>query len=190
MAFDPFDRAVPGESLTKPMTDDMFQPAKVDDLDTALYSTVDTIRNNKELYEDLMQMIDAGVDLESIANVITFGSASKGQYSPDIAMQLTPLLTVWMYSEAREHGVENDDIKIMNFPSNQSKGNMSEDDIMALMKRRNPEKHKRVQKESATTILDDFFKDTVSKENGTEELGSFMDMQKPETDVKEVIENG
>jgi hypothetical protein len=47
-----------------------------------------------------------------------------------------------------------------------------------------------VQKESATTILDDFFKDTVSKENGTEELGSFMDMQKPETDVKEVIENG
>ena len=169
MAVDPLSRPMPGESLTQPTTDGIFKPSKIDDIDTALFSTVDTIRNNKSLHSDLMNMIEAGVDLESIANVITFGSFSQGQYSPDIAMQLSPLLGIWMHAEAREAGIDSEDITM---------GSISPDDIVSLMKRKNPDKHKRVQKGAASTELDSFFKQ-LRKDINTEPAepsGSFMDM--------------
>ena len=178
MAVDPLSRPMPGESLTQPTTDGIFKPSKIDDIDTALFSTVDTIRNNKSLHSDLMNMIEAGVDLESIANVITFGSFSQGQYSPDIAMQLSPLLGIWMHAEAREAGIDSEDIIIMNFPKDKTMGSISPDDIVSLMKRKNPDKHKRVQKGAASTELDSFFKQ-LRKDINTEPAepsGSFMDM--------------
>ena len=192
MAFDPFDRAIPGESLTKPMQDDpIFEEPKVDNLTEAHYQTIHTLRNNTSLYSDLMNMIEAGVDLESIANIITFGSFSKGQYSPDVAMQLKPLLVVWMFLEAHKNGIEVDDIKIMNFPKDKSMGNLTGDDMLALMRRKNPQKYGKIQKESATTQLDDFFaalNGGAVEEEPQEQQMSFMDMQQ-EPAAPEEMEN-
>jgi len=189
MSLDPLSRAVPGESLTQPTTDDIFQPSKTDDLDIALYETIDTIRNDTPLHSDLMNMIKAGVDLESIANVITFGSFSKGQYSPDIAMQLSPLLTIWMHSEAREYGIDSKYISIMNFPEDKTMGNMSQDDIASLMRRKNPGEYKHLQKGAANLELDSFF-EKLKKDGSTEPSGSFMDMGNADTQEGVIADTG
>ena len=190
-----FDRAVPGESLTKPLQDDpSTQVPKIDNLYDAFYKITDTIKGNSSLHGDLLNMIDAGVDLESITNVITFGAFSKGEFSPDIAMQLNPYLFIWLFSEAYENGIEEDDIKIMNFPKDTSKGEMSADNIAELMARKNPQKFGRMQKENATEQLDDFF--GMLQGDSNEEIGAqpmeeeepegFMDMQPTEPTPEEM----
>ena len=193
MEFDPFNRAIPGESLTKPMQDDpIFEEPKVDNLNEAYHQTIFTLMNNEGLYSDLMDMIEAGVDLESIANVITFGSFSKGQYSPDVAMQLTPLLALWMFLEADRNGIKGSDIKIMNFPKDKAMGNLSSDDMFALMKRRNPQKYEENVKNASTEKLETFFSElegTYSEEElrePEEQQMGFMDMEEePYMDMEE-----
>lgn len=186
MALDMFDRAVPGESLTKPLQDDpSTQVPRTDNLYDAFYKVTDTIKDNSSLHGDLLKMIDAGVDLESITNVISFGAFSKGEFSPDIAMQLNPHLLLWLFSEAYENGIMEEDIKIMNFPKNTSRGEMSADNIAELMAKKNPEKFRKMQTEGATEQLDDFF--AMLQGDSDEEIGappreearpeSFMDMQ-------------
>ena len=181
-----FDRAVPGESLTKPLQDDpSTQVPRTDNLYDAFYKVTDTIKDNSSLHGDLLKMIDAGVDLESITNVISFGAFSKGEFSPDIAMQLNPHLLLWLFSEAYENGIMEEDIKIMNFPKNTSRGEMSADNIAELMVKKNPEKFRKMQTEGATEQLDDFF--AMLQGDSDEEIGappreearpeSFMDMQ-------------
>ena len=181
-----FDRAVPGESLTKPLQDDpSTQVPRTDNLYDAFYKVTDTIKDNSSLHGDLLKMIDAGVDLESITNVISFGAFSKGEFSPDIAMQLNPHLLLWLFSEAYENGIMEEDIKIMNFPKNTSRGEMSADNIAELMAKKNPEKFRKMQTEGATEQLDDFF--AILQGDSDEEIGappreearpeSFMDMQ-------------
>ena len=181
-----FDRAVPGESLTKPLQDDpSTQVPRTDNLYDAFYKVTDTIKDNSSLHGDLLKMIDAGVDLESITNVISFGAFSKGEFSPDIAMQLNPHLLLWLFSEAYENGIMEEDIKIMNFPKNTSRGEMSADNIAELMAKKNPEKFRKMQTEGATEQLDDFF--AMLQGDSDEEIGappreearpeSFMDMQ-------------
>ena len=181
-----FDRAVPGESLTKPLQDDpSTQVPRTDNLYDAFYKVTDTIKDNSSLHGDLLKMIDAGVDLESITNVISFGAFSKGEFSPDIAMQLNPHLLLWLFSEAYENGIMEEDIKIMNFPKDTSRGEMSADNIAELMAKKNPEKFRKMQTEGATEQLDDFF--AMLQGDSDEEIGappreearpeSFMDMQ-------------
>jgi hypothetical protein len=182
MALDPFDRPVPGESLTKPLADDQsLQPPKINNLYDAYNSTVDSITDDDNLHSDLIGMIDSGVDLESIANVLTFGAFSKGMYTPDIAMQLNPHLIIWMYTEAQEMGLSENDINIINYPRDKelTRGNMSPDTISMLMSRRNPDKFKKIRKESASGQIDDFFAKLGSSENAVENGGggSFMDME-------------
>ena len=181
-----FDRAVPGESLTKPLQDDpSTQVPRTDNLYDAFYKVTDTIKDNSSLHGDLLKMIDAGVDLESITNVISFGAFSKGEFSPDIAMQLNPHLLLWLFSEAYENGIMEEDIKIMNFPKDTSRGEMSANNIAELMAKKNPEKFRKMQTEGATEQLDDFF--AMLQGDSDEEIGappreearpeSFMDMQ-------------
>ena len=186
MALDMFDRAVPGESLTKPLQDDpSTQVPRTDNLYDAFYKVTDTIKDNSSLHGDLLKMIDAGVDLESITNVISFGAFSKGEFSPDVAMQLNPHLLLWLFSEAYENGIMEEDIKIMNFPKDTSRGEMSANNIAELMAKKNPEKFRKMQTEGATEQLDDFF--AMLQGDSDEEIGappreearpeSFMDMQ-------------
>jgi hypothetical protein len=184
MALDPFDRPMPGESLTKPLVDDpSLQEPKIDNLYDAYTSTVDSITDDSKMHSDLISMIDAGVDLESIANILTFGAFSKGMYTPDIAMQLNPHLIIWMYTEAHEMGLKEDDINIVNFSHDKERepGNMSPDTISMLMSRRNPDKYKNIRKGAASERFVDFFSQLGSSEEavGSGDGGdSFMDMKK------------
>ena len=192
MALDPFDRPVPGESLTKPLADDQsLQAPKIDNLYDAYNSMVDSVTNDNKLHSDLISMIDSGVDLESIANVMTFGAFSKGMYTPDVAMQLNPHLIIWMYTEAHEMGISEDDINIVNYSRDKERapGNMSPDEISMLMRRRNPDKFKRIRKEAASGRIDDFLSQIGGSGNEVESGGggSFMDMKKV---VGEATEDG
>ena len=193
MAFDIFDRPIPGESLTKPLQDDpSTQVPKIDNLYDAFYKITDTVENDSALHGVLMKLIDSGVDLETITNVITFGAFSKGVFSPDIAMQLNPHILLWLFSEAHENGVLEEDIKIMNFPTDTSRGHLTSTDISALMARKNPSKFRSSQREGATGRIDELFsqlKASSGEEVGAppkEEQDSFMNMQAPEPPSEEM----
>mgnify|MGYP006401394677 FL=1 len=193
MAFDIFDRPIPGESLTKPLQDDpSTQVPKIDNLYDAFYKITDKVESDPSLHGDLMKLIDSGVDLETITNVITFGAFSKGLFSPDIAMQLNPHILIWLFAEAHEHGVLEEDIKIMNFPTDTSRGSLTPTDISSLMARKNPSKFYRMQSEGASEQLNSFFaqlKEASGEEVGAppkEEQDSFMNMQAPEPPSEEM----
>ena len=190
-----FDRAVPGESMTKPLQDDpSTQAPKIDNLYDAFYKVTDTIKDDSSLHGDLMQMIDSGVYLETITNVLTFGSFSKGIFSPDVAMQLNPHLLLWLFSEAHQNGILEEDIKIMNFPTDTSRGTLTPTDISDLMARKNPTKFAKVQTEGANRQLDSFLeelKQGTDEEVGAppkEEQAGFMSMPSPEP-MPEEMEN-
>ena len=197
MAFDTFDRPVPGESLTQALENNAFtKPPKIDNVYDAFYSITEGIEKDQDLYSDMINMIDAGVDLETLCNVCTFGAFSKGAFTPDVAMQLNPLLLLWFYAQADENGILEDDIKIMNFPEKKSLGNMSQEDIVDLMQRKNPEKLKRIQSEGAGEELEQFFAELESMQRGgeampvEEEQGSFMTMQQPMDSPVPIAEEG
>ena len=57
------------------------------------------------------------------------------------------------------------------------------------MRRKNPGKYKRIQKESATTELDSFFA-KLKKEGSTEPSGSFMDMGNADTQEGVIADMG
>tara|TARA_R110000744_G_scaffold90522_2_gene175760 strand:+ start:520 stop:1110 length:591 start_codon:yes stop_codon:yes gene_type:complete len=195
MAFDMFDRSIPGESMTKPLQDDpSTQEPKIDNLYDAFYKVTDTIKNDSSLHGDLLQMIDAGVDLETITNVVTFGSFSKGLFSPDVAMQLNPHLLLWLFSEAHKNGILEEDIKIMNFPTDTSRGNLTSENVSDLMARKNPNKFAKLQKEGANNQLDSFFEQAKKGFEGEvgappkEEQAGFMSTPSPEP-MPENMEN-
>ena len=84
----------------------------------------------------------------------------------------------------------------MNFPEKKSLGNMSQEDIVDLMQRKNPEKLKRIQSEGAGEELEQFFAELESMQRGGEampveqEQGSFMTMQQPMDSPVPIAEEG
>jgi hypothetical protein len=109
-------------------------------------------------------------------------------------MQLNPHLLLWLFSEAHQNGILEEDIKIMNFPTDTSRGTLTPTDISDLMARKNPTKFAKVQTEGANRQLDSFLeelKQGTDEEVGAppkEEQAGFMSMPSPEP-MPEEMEN-
>ena len=85
----PFDSPVPGQSLTDTPGNYPWEhpPQFVDPEEVTEYIWVTLHR--KELTEQLIGMLDAGVPVEAIGRTILFAGFMEGKFSPDLAFIIT-----------------------------------------------------------------------------------------------------
>ena len=183
MTVDQFDRAMAGESLTKDLSDQPFStPPTTNGTEDAFGKIINTLEFDEDMYDDLISMMDAGVELESIANVITFGAFKDGHITPDTAMLIKPVLIMWMIKQGLDNNIKP---KITNYVPAKHKGSLSPSDIFNLMEIKNPEKHNELKQKHAKEELEDFFgaiQDVEDEDRGeTQPLEQgFMDMEPEE----------
>jgi len=85
----PFDSPVPGQSLTDTPGNYPWEhpPQFVDPEEATEYIWVTL--HQKELTEQLIGMLDAGVPVEAIGRTILFAGFMEGKFSPDLAFIIT-----------------------------------------------------------------------------------------------------
>jgi len=91
--YNEFDAPIPGQSLTDtPGNAPWEHPPQMTDPEEILDNLYDKITSG-EFAEQLIAMMDAGVPVEAIVRVITFGGFMQGKYSPDVGFMIVePLM--------------------------------------------------------------------------------------------------
>ena len=93
--FDPFNAAIPGQSLTdEPGNYPWEHPPQYTDVDEVLDRMYDTL-TKPTVATQLIAMLDAGVPVEAVVRVITFGGFMEGKFNPDIGFTIIePLMNL------------------------------------------------------------------------------------------------
>ena len=195
MVIDSFDRAIAGESLTKDLSDQPFsKPPTITGSHNAFVHMTSNIEEDEDLYSDIIGMMEAGVELESIANIMTFGAFKEGIITPDVAMSVNPMLIIWLVHHAMKNDI--DVFEITNYRSSQDAGNLSPNQIFDLMEFKNPKRHREIKRNNAKNQLEDLMgaieqvqqedMETMQPSEPKLETEGFMAMQ-PETSVQENV---
>jgi len=103
---DPFDSPVPGQSLTDTPGNYPWEhpPQFTDPEEVTEYLWV--TMHQKQLTEQLIGMLDAGVPVEAIGRTILFAGFMEGKFSPDIAFLITEPVMKMIAAIGLQGGVE------------------------------------------------------------------------------------
>ena len=103
---DPFDAPVPGQSLTDTPGNYPWEhpPQFTDPEEVTEYLWV--TMHQKQLTEQLIGMLDAGVPVEAIGRTILFAGFMEGKFSPDIAFLITEPVMKMIAAIGLQCGVE------------------------------------------------------------------------------------
>jgi len=139
---DPFDRPIPGQSLTGEMGKYAWEkPAEFTDADEAFEAIVESIKANKRTQKGYDEVITLGMPLESITNTIAFGGFVEGKWSVDVAELLKPPLMAFLMLYSEEKGLPfvpfNNDSSTLETPVDK----MSNFDFLSTMAENNPKAH-------------------------------------------------
>lgn len=103
---DPFDAPVPGQSLTDTPGNYPWEhpPQFTDPEEVTEYLWV--TMHQKQLTEQLIAMLDAGVPVEAIGRTILFAGFMEGKFSPDLAFLITEPVMKMIAAIGIQGGVE------------------------------------------------------------------------------------
>ena len=93
--YSPFDTPIPGQSLTdEPGNYPWEHPPQYSDVDEVLDRMYDTL-TKPTVATQLIAMLDAGVPVEAVVRVITFGGFMEGKFNPDVGFTIIePLMNL------------------------------------------------------------------------------------------------
>ena len=135
-AIDPVSTPVPGQSLTmRPGSQKFERPWKFTDPDDCVMFMIDKMEENRELKEQQLSQIAAGVPIEYIVNTIAFVGFSEGLWSPDVAELIKPPLAMYFILTAT---AENIPMVVFN-PEKNDQAKLSNEEIVTNMASLNPE---------------------------------------------------
>ena len=102
----PFDSPVPGQSLTDTPGNYPWEhpPQFTDPEEVTEYLWV--TMHQKQLTEQLIGMLDAGVPVEAIGRTVLFGGFMEGKFSPDLAFIITEPVMKMIAAIGLQGGVE------------------------------------------------------------------------------------
>ena len=83
----------------------------------------------------ILQLMDAGMPIETLVRTITFVGFSQGKFTPDLAEMLNPLLTMYMTIIADKAGITP---RVLNNPEPSS---IDPKTVMTIMKDLNPDRY-------------------------------------------------
>lgn len=133
----PFRREIPGQSLTREPGEYPFeQPARIDNPVEAVDTLLQKLNEPSNL-NSLLNLVDAGISIESIVRAITFSAFTDGMITVDTAELSNPILILEVLAIAKKAGIS--DSRILNsYPEDA----VSMEDSLALMKQFKPKKYK------------------------------------------------
>ena len=169
--FDPFARAIPGQSFTDtPGKLPHEKQPEVVEPDKALEVVKKSLTDPVQL-TSVVRLLDAGLSAETIASALVLKMFSEGVFTPDVAEIIKPPLVAHIVNLGTQANVE--DMAVVN---NIPKEQMSTDESFELMKTMNPDKYNRQMLDSmAQNKLDDITAQVPEIEQPQSE--SFMDME-------------
>lgn len=98
--FDPFNRPIPGESLTDaPNSRPWDRPPRFTTPDEVLDMVTDKLEDPENM-DTLMEAIMAGGSIETIVNTIGIEGVTRGEFTPDVAELVKPPLSLYLFDEA------------------------------------------------------------------------------------------
>ena len=102
---DPFSAPPAGFSLTTPPGQSNWeQPPEHVDLETAFQEIKEKMMVPATRMT-MLQLMDAGLPIETLVRTITFVGFSEGKFTPDLAEMLNPLLSMYMTMIADKAGI-------------------------------------------------------------------------------------
>lgn len=132
---DPFSVPPAGYGLTTPPGKWAWeQPPEHVDVEDA-YEEIKAKMMVPENRMTMIQLIDAGVPIETLVRTITFAGFTEGKFTPDVAEILNPLLAVHMAIQADKAGITP---RMLNNPP---KTSVDSDVVFDIMKDLNPERY-------------------------------------------------
>ena len=132
---DPFSAPPAGFSLTTPPGQSNWeQPPEHVDLETAFQEIKGKIMV-PETRLSILQLMDAGLPIETLVRTITFVGFSQGKFTPDLAEMLNPLLAMYMTMIADKAGITP---RLLNNPEPSS---IDSETVMTIMKDLNPDRY-------------------------------------------------
>ena len=155
---DPFDTAIPGQSLTQePGAMTWERPAEFSDPSQAAKYVRHSL-NDPKSRERTTALLEAGVAVEAIAKVITFAGFSEGKWSPDVAELIQPLVALYILEDGREAGISDIQMYITD-PDKKKKEEYR--GVASLMKKIKPEKFEKFAAKGGAPEVEEEVEETV-----------------------------
>lgn len=108
MAEEIFDAPIPGMSLTHALGDRPWQtPPQFPSVDEAIEYYMNSM-TSEEFMEQLIDIMEMGVPVTTIANSLQLGSVMEGKHSVDVGMLVVPLLIELIMMLGDSAGIEYD----------------------------------------------------------------------------------
>ena len=118
---DPFDSAVPGQSLTQAPGEAAWEKPAVHAIPTEAINAIILNLQQPDSYRDMLDLLYAGVTIESLVKTLTFTAFTEGLITPDVAEIADIYLFFYVLGQARKAGIRprlynTDDTKRVNIP--------------------------------------------------------------------------
>tara|TARA_B100001250_G_scaffold414099_1_gene450668 strand:- start:913 stop:1437 length:525 start_codon:yes stop_codon:yes gene_type:complete len=101
----PFDRPIPGQSLTdEPRNNPWENPAEMSDIEEVTKYYINRLAD-QDVIDDLSAVMEAGVPLKPVVETITSAGTMRGLHSIDSAMLVGPIIHQFLKSAMETQGV-------------------------------------------------------------------------------------
>ena len=136
-------KPIPGSSLTEePGKRPYERPPQIVGVDQALSYCLDGLLGNQDVREELFNVLDAGLSVETVVSGFVLNAFTEGVFTPDVAELIkTPLIQFIAQAAGRE-GIE--DLNVLN--EDIPKSSIGEDKF-SIMRALNPKKFDRITNE-------------------------------------------
>ena len=135
-AFDPFAKAIPGQSFTD---EPGLRPYERPPLETdpeKLYKTLDEQLNEESTANKIADILDVGVSAETLSETLMMKCFAEGVCSPDVAEIVKPFIFMSVVEIGTEHSVE----KMVLFNENEEEENLTPEAKLNLMEKLDSER--------------------------------------------------
>jgi hypothetical protein len=144
VGMDRFNKAPPGWSLTEPKGKYAWEkPPKHSSPSQAVDAVIDRLED-PNVRVQMTKLMVAGISIQEITNTIAISGFTEGQFTPDVAEIIKGPLAAYLMGVAAEEEIP---VKVYNTDDglHREDEGMSDDDLMSVMKDRNPDLYKFIQ---------------------------------------------
>lgn len=135
---DPFDRPVPGQSLTAAPGSRLWeQPPQFANPQEAIEYTINKIDSREQARDEMLNLMQSGSPIEAIVNSIAFMGFSEGKWSPDVAELIKVPVTAYLVGLALDNDV---DAQLFNVPP-EERDTTRKEDLLRVMASNKPEEY-------------------------------------------------
>ena len=177
---DQFAAAPPGIGMmNEPGGRPWERPSRVSNPEDAANITIQKIDGNPQVKEEMLNLMSVGSPIETIVNTITFMGFVNGEWTPDTAELIKPVLMIYFIGAALENNIE---ASVYNVPEDE-KEKTSEQDLIRMMRDFRPEEF-----DKAESQLPQDDEQTLSALTSPEEPMEEATMEEPQPELSGFME--